>query len=178
MRDNAYDPFERRRTTLRIIFFLIIVGTVPFYIGGFVLWGTAPANGRGGQTPIATITPVGADNSATPSPIASWTPQPTRTPVASIVPPPQFVVPTSAFPTAIPTQPPPTETPFIPPTPTDAPTLTPIPSPTPIPPATDTPLPPPTDTPLPPPTATTTATPTATMTATATATATPTVEGG
>jgi hypothetical protein len=160
MTQTPYDPFNRRRTTLRMIFFLIIVGTIPFYVVGFLLWATAPSgqSRNGGETSIVTNTPIGADATATNTLPPLPTQFPTRTPIGGGInpTPPQFVIPTSVFPTVVATNIPlPTATDFIIPTSTQAPTLTPIPSETPIPTLTftaiptETPLPPPSDTPTP-----------------------------
>lgn len=139
---------SRRQTLLRTIFFLIILGTLPFYLLGFILWGTAPD--RSAQTvlrtPTPTHTPIGGEAITATDPPATWTPRPTFTPgglgptPGQFIPPP--VVPTRFL----------SPTPMFIPTSTDAPTLTPFPTNTPVPLPTSTPLPPPTNTPLPPPT--------------------------
>lgn len=151
---NEYDVYEqvmRRRRLLRGIFLAIIIGTLPFYCLGFFLWGAAPdLSAQRNQTPTATNTAIGADESPTPgatsTSIVTTTPFPTlpNTPT-NFVPPvvTRFLSPTPFFPTdtAAPTLtfPPPTLTPV----PTDTPQP---PTPTVTPP---TPLPPPSDTPPP-----------------------------
>jgi hypothetical protein len=149
MRGSPYDApqSDRRRTVLRSVFFFIIVGTLPFYLLGFILWGTAPDNSQRNITPIvSTQTPIGGDVTPT-TPPATWTPRPTNTPLSGLGPTPgQFIPP------VIPTQFP-TLTPFVViPTGTPAPTLTPFPTNTPLPLPTETPLPLPSDTPRPQPT--------------------------
>lgn len=153
---QPYDPLEEvhpRQTMVRGILFLIILGTMPFYILGFVLWGTASGDSGDDVTATVTNTAIGDD-----SPTATPTERGTNTPFATISPlnptPLQFnPIPTTVIqPTVV-----------VPPTGTSAPTLTLIPTNTPIPTNTtvvntNTPMPtatflaPPTDTPLPPPT--------------------------
>jgi hypothetical protein len=165
---STIETILRRRRALRIILFVIILATFPFYCAGFLLWGTAPRNT--GETSIASNTPISNEGLPTVSPLPSLTPLPlTATLLSPLQPTPlQFVPP--GRPPGQPTAP------FIPPTvfiPTStlAPTLT-FP-PTVAPPPTSAPLPtdpPPTETPLPtdppPPTATPTETPTLTETPT------------
>ncbi len=166
----AYDMVAtaaRRQRNIRIILFVIILMTTPFYCVGFFLWGTArPGGTLGTPTPVLTNTPIGGDVTATSA-------FPTVTPFGLT---PSLLSPLQPTPLQfipIPRQPtvfiPPTATPYLVPIiPTDtlAPTLTLIPSATPFP--TDVPLPsftppptftptntdvpvvvPPTDTPLP-----------------------------
>lgn len=134
----------RRRQNIRLVLFLIILATLPFYCVGFILWGTAPqqrpAVGPGTATVRATLTPLA-----------------TRTPLGT------FVVPTGSQPTLINTPgqffPPvgqptfsfATSTFVLFPSSTPAPTLTMFvpPSSTPIPQATNTPIPFASDTPIP-----------------------------
>lgn len=147
---------NRRQTLLRTIFFLIILGTLPFYLLGFILWGTAPDRSvqQPLNTPAFTNTPLGGEAAPT-EPIATWTLRPTNTPWSIGSTPIQFtpppVIPTRFL----------SPTPVFIPTSTAAPTLTLIPTSTPdlptntpIPPPTDTPLPAATTTPVPPPTLT------------------------
>ncbi|MEZ4668958.1 MAG: hypothetical protein R3E39_13710 [Anaerolineae bacterium] len=158
MNDPVMNASQRTRN-IRIVLFIVILGTLPLYCAGFFLWGTARP--RAADLPIpATNTPIGSDVTATIG-------LPTVTPLAltpTILSPLQ-PTPLQFIPIIRPTFPPPTETPYLVPIiPTDtlAPTLTLIPSFTPFP--TDTPQPsvtppptetdvpvvqPPTDTPLP-----------------------------
>lgn len=143
---EQFDAIERRRRNLRIVLFMIILATLPFYCAGILLWGTAPQRVRPTPTEVM-MTGQASPTRVTATPIVfpSITPlngaSPTLGPLLPT--PPQFFPPPPTV--FIPTQPPPTD--FIFPTPTLAPTLTPVPTLTPIP--TDTPPPPPTDTPLP-----------------------------
>ncbi len=167
---------EQRRRNLRIVLFVIILATLPFYCAGILLWGTAqrnqPAANLTGtatftplptiatQTPIPSITPLSI--SATPfgGPLlptpGQYNPGTISTRVLSPTP---FILPTDIFipqPTQAPTLTPyptqvlPTQPP--PPTQTNAP---PPPTQTDVPPAPTleepSPLPPPSDTPAPPP---------------------------
>lgn len=158
---NQLTAIDKRRRNLRTLMVAIILGTLPFYCAGILLYLTAPRNSpipANSQTPPgnATNTPLGG--------LASVTPQgfnPTNTPLGQ-----------STFnplpPTSNPFQPPPilptafVPTSFIPPTSFVFPTLTPAPSLTQIP----TWTPQPTWTPMPSETPMPTWTPTATMTMT------------
>jgi hypothetical protein len=153
---------ERRRRNLRIVFFVIIVATMPFYCAGILLWGTAPAPNRPTPSPQALATlPNAATRAPTFTPFGQGaTIPPTFTslpgfPTFSIATQPPIVLPPPLLPTA---------TPFIFPTLTPAPTLTPFPTFTPLasntPEPTNTPIPFPTDTPIILPTETHTQTPT------------------
>ncbi len=135
----------RRKQNLRLVLFVIILATLPFYCVGFMLWGSAPqsaavrtptgsATVRATVTPLATRTPVGF--ATIPGGFPTSGPLPS-TP-GQFFPPP--VQPTFAFPSA---------TFVFPPTASPAPTLTqPVfASATPIPANTSTPLP--FDTPIP-----------------------------
>jgi hypothetical protein len=133
------NPVERQRRQLRVVFFGIIVATLPFYCAGLLLWSTAPQPNR--PTPTApvvqTLPPTTVVFPTRTNPGEGATIPPTFTQVQIIQPTFQIV-----------TQPPiilppvlPTATPFIFPTITPAPTLTPF--------LTDTPLPIPTSTPAP-----------------------------
>lgn len=152
---------ERRRNQIRIVLFLIILFTLPFYPLGVWLWISAPdseAQVTLTESPTETIPPL--DNTATE--FVTNTPRPSFTPADPLDP-----TPIQSFP--IITQRPPATSVILPtatagPTITAAPSFTPLPSFTPIPPSntppptvtplpTATPLPPPTDTPPPPPTA-------------------------
>ncbi|MFW5691922.1 MAG: hypothetical protein ACOCX3_01075 [Chloroflexota bacterium] len=156
MREPSYDPYAQRRTVIRAVLFFVIVGTLPFYVLGFVLWGTAPQANAENQTqePLPTNTPIGQGATATNTLFPTFTPRPTRTTQPLGPTPGQFIPP------VIPTVVIPTSTPFVFPTSTPAPSLTPFPSSTPLP--TNTPLPSatplptnspvPSPTPLPPPT--------------------------
>ncbi|MBI1279066.1 MAG: hypothetical protein GC179_13140 [Anaerolineaceae bacterium] len=166
----GYDIVEaaaRRQRNIRIVLFVIILMTTPFYCIGFLLWGTSQPRGVLATPTVAlTNTPIGGDITATVG-------QPTITPfgltpslLSPLQPTPLQFVPINRPPTQFV---PPTATPYLVPIiPSDtlAPTLTLIPSATPYP--TDTPQPsftppptftptntdqpvvvPPTDTPLP-----------------------------
>lgn len=147
-----YDVVEsaaKRQRNIRIVLFIIILMTTPFYCIGFLLWGTAQP--RASTIPTATTTPIGANVTPT-----VGLPTVTRiglTPslLSPLQPTPIQFVPINRPPTVFI---PPTETPYLVPViPVDtlAPTLTLIPSATPFP--TDAPLPtftpPPTFTPVP-----------------------------
>jgi hypothetical protein len=163
---------ERRRRNLRIVLFVIILATLPFYCAGFLLWATAERGGATapiGGTATATFTPISIQAPATRTLPGIITPLPFGTPT-SINPlqptPGQFIpVPVTRFlsPTAIflPTL---TLAPTLTPFPTFAPTFTPIPILPTLPPQPtqppiiidptkppDTPIPFPTDTLIPPP---------------------------
>jgi hypothetical protein len=142
----------RRQRNMRIILFVIILMTTPFYCLGFLLWGTAqPRAAVGIPTAIITNTPIGGDVTATSA-------FPTVTPFGLT---PSLLSPLQPTPLQfipIPHQPtvfiPPTSTPYLVPIiPTDtlAPTLTLIPSSAPLPTMTPQPsfTPPPTFTPAP-----------------------------
>ncbi len=151
---------ERRRRTLRIVLFAIILATLPCYCAGFLLWATAPQRGAAGipparGTPTATFTPQAANATRTPPQVITPLPL-TGTPFSPIQPTPgqffppavtrilsptPFIFPTLTLAptlTPFPTRAPPTETPFVFPSPTPAlPTETPLPalpSATPLPP--------------------------------------------
>ncbi len=166
---NQLGAVERRRRNLRILLFVIILGTLPLYCLGFLLWGTAP------QRTVRTLTPQPLtaqstfEASATNVPFATFIPFPTL----------NIVVPPTSQPFQPPVIIPPTSVPFFPtatffnfPTSTNAPTLTPFPtitpfpSDTPIPIPSETPIPIPSDTPIPVYTDTATPTPTGTPTET------------
>lgn len=160
---NQLGAVERRRRNLRIVLFSIILGTLPLYCLGILMWGTAPQRGR--TPPPATTSVVTLQTSATNTQPPTLTQFQFPTQNVPTFQPPQFtlVVPTSVIPPTVfvPSQVPPTATDFIFPTATIAPTLTPFPTETPIPIPT---LEPPTITPLPSFTPTETPTPTATGT--------------
>ena len=155
-----FTSIERQRRILRIVLFVIILGTLPFYCAGFLLLGTSPQQRLGNDTPLPSLTPLqNAVRTNTPFP----TPRLplTITQLSPLRPTPLQFNPIPGVP-VVPTSPivivPPTV--FIPPN-TAAPTLTPFPTqvpPTAVPTVTETPLP--TDIPLP--TATFTETPTET----------------
>ncbi len=87
MRPEPYDRgdeiLNRRTTTVRTILFLIILGTLPLYLVGFLLWATAPADDGSGSgldatpTIAGTFTPIGSDATAT-------EPRPTNTPFPTL----------------------------------------------------------------------------------------------
>jgi hypothetical protein len=144
---QTLEALERRKRIIRIILFLIILSTTPFYCAGFLLWGTARPEGAEDRATIATSTPIGGNLTPTRQPTLTALPL-TITVLAPLQPTPLQFIPINpgggtgggTSPTQIFVQP----TIFIP-TATLAPTLTPFP--TNAPPATQTPLP--TDAPLP-----------------------------
>ncbi len=139
MNFQTVEALERRRRNIRIILFIIIGATLPFYCAGFLLWGTAPrASTRDLAT--ATFTPIGGNLTATNTRPPTNTPLfRTSTPGSPLGPTPlQFIPPTRI---------PATATSVFIPTSTLAPTLTPYP--TDIPQPTNTPVPAPTNTPIP-----------------------------
>jgi hypothetical protein len=151
------NQIEQRRRSLRIVLFIIIVATLPFYCAGILLWGSAPQRNPIGRTPSATRT-TQATNTVPVFP--SITPFGLLNPTQGLPPTPaQFIPPTTSGGFIFPTFPPLPPTVFIPPIATIAPTLTLYPSETPFIPS-ETPIPIPTDTLIP--TATPTETPTAT----------------
>ncbi len=163
---NQLGAIERRRRNLRILLFAIILGTLPLYCLGFLLWGTAP------QRIVRTITPQPITAQPTFEPSATDVQFATLIPFPTV----NIVVPPTSQPFQPPVIIPPTSVPFFPtatfynfPTATNAPTLTPFPTTTPLP--TDTPIPIPSDTPIP--VYTDTATPTSTATETPTETVIP-----
>lgn len=161
---------ERRRTFIRVGLFFVIIGTMPFYLLGFILWGTTPDKRAPQAVPTSQATPIRNTETNTPFPTNTFAALPTLLPLGptpgQFIPPPVIVrtntpippvfIPTSTLaPTITPF---PTNTPL--PTNTDVitiPTFTPIPTSTPFPTATDTLFPtatpeillPPTDTPSP-----------------------------
>lgn len=150
---DQFEAIERRRRNLRIVLFVIILATLPFYCAGILLWGSAPPRARPTTTAttsvlstqtLATatrvlfpsITPLGITSTLGNTPGQFFTfVQPTRilsaTPLLATAT--DFIFPTS---TTAPTL---TLAPSLTPGPTD--TLIPIPSDTAIPIATDTPIP-------------------------------------
>src|SRR5262245_31799694 len=120
MNYETVDAIERRRRNIRIILFIIILATMPFYFAGFLLWGTAPRQNEN-ALPTATFTPIGREVTAT------ITRTPSNTPL--------FVTSTSGSPLGPtplqfipPTRLPATATAVFIPTATLAPTLTPFPT--------------------------------------------------
>jgi len=148
---------ERRRNQIRVVLFLIILFTLPFYPLGVWLWLSAPdseAQVTLTEAPTETIPPL--DNTATEPPETN-TPRPSSTAANPLDPTPLQIVPlptrqvqpTIFIPTATtgPTITPrptntllPTFTP-LPPSNTPRPTNTPLPTATPLPPPSDTPPP-------------------------------------
>lgn len=158
---QALAAIEARRRTLRIILFIIILATLPFYCVGIVLWISAPQSPS--VRPLSTSTLPPAQATTLPGLLVSPTPlgggtgfvTATRPPAlpptpGQFIPPvvPPAIIPPTRFLTATP--PPLVITATFPGLiiPTLAPTLTPIPSLTPIP-VTNTPIPLPTETPIP-----------------------------
>ncbi len=165
MSQSDIEIIERRRTFIRVGLFFVIIGTMPFYLLGFILWGTTPDPRAESQitTQPPQNTPIGNPTTTTPRPTLTLLPVSTLSPLGptpgQFIPPPVIVRTNTPPPVFIPTSTTaptltafPTATPF--PTNTNIPV---IPTFTPIPPASDTPLPPPSDTPAP--TAETTASP-------------------
>jgi hypothetical protein len=111
------------KTILRGVLFLIILGTLPFYVIGFIVLGsngTTPPDDENISTAI-TETPLGADKTLSPTPSTTPTRNLTATLPSNLQPtPPNFIPPTR--PPA--TFPPATFPPVIIPTDTPAPTLT------------------------------------------------------
>lgn len=113
-------PIESRRRNLRIVLMVIIMGTIPLYVIGLMLWGTAPAQNAPvfTQAPGLTLTTSQALVTNTPAPATSPTVPPATVPIfgptSAIIDPQQ---PTRSL----------SPTPFIP-TATFAPTLTPYPT--------------------------------------------------
>ncbi len=162
MSQSDIEIVARRRTMIRVGLFFVIIGTLPCYLLGFILWGTSPDRQAATQ---ATFTPqvtaiFGTATNTSPAtltllPVSTLSPLgptpgqfiPPRIIVRTNTPPPVFIPPATAAPTLTPF---PSNTPF--PTNTDLPvipTFTPAPTETPIPTATDVILLPPTDTPIP-----------------------------
>lgn len=131
-------PADTGRRNLRIVLFLVILATLPFYCVGFLLIGLPQE--RITPVPTATSTLPPAERTATPTLLPTNIPLVTFTPISPllptprqfnpggvVVPPPPVFLPSPTpffFPTAT--------IPFIPP-PTAAPTLTPFPTSTPLP---------------------------------------------
>ncbi|MCL4252412.1 MAG: hypothetical protein KJ043_01370 [Anaerolineae bacterium] len=147
---------ERRRTFIRVGLFFVIIGTMPFYLLGFILWGTTPDRNAPQAAPTSESTAIRNTETNTPLPSNTFITLPTTSPlgptpgqfnpppviIRTNTPPPVFI-PTSTFaPTITPF---PTNTPL----PTNTQVIT-IPTFTPEPTATDVILLPPTDTPPPP----------------------------
>ena len=123
MRRNSHESVERRRTFIRMVLFSIILGTLPFYLLGFYLWGTAPIDtSNDAETPRgveATFTPI--QNPATRTLPPSQPPLPSSTAAPLYNTPGQFIPTATIQPIAT-----------IPPV-TSAPSLTWVPTETPIP---------------------------------------------
>ncbi len=159
----------RRQRNIRIVLFVIILMTTPFYCIGFILWGTAQQRSSiATPTTAMTNTPIGGDITATvgfptvtpfgltPSLLSPL--QPTPLQFVPINRPPTVFIPPTSTPYLVPIIPSdtlaptltliPSGTPY--PTDTAQPTFTPPPTYTPAPTNTDVPVVvPPTDTPLP-----------------------------
>src|SRR5689334_13267359 len=127
---QTVEALERRKRIIRIILFLIILSTTPFYCAGFLLWGTALPAGADACTPIFTNTPIGGDLTPTRQPTLTVLPL-TTTVSAPLQPTPLQFIPlnpigggTGGGGGVVPTNQPPV---FIP-TSTLAPTLTPFPT--------------------------------------------------
>src|SRR5437870_842850 len=71
---QTIEALERRKRIIRIVLFLIILSTTPFYCAGFLLWGTARPAGAVDRTAIATNTPIGGDLTATRQPTLTTLP--------------------------------------------------------------------------------------------------------
>ncbi len=168
---------EQRQRNLRIVLFVIILATLPFYCAGILLLGTATQKAGASGTNTPTFTPIRRTQTPTVRPTNTPFAFGTVTALSPLVPTPgqffpvatrflsptPFILPTNIFiPTSTlaptltpyPTDVPPPQ-PTVPPPPTDPPppTLTPLPTqepPTDPPPPTieePSPLPPPSDTP-------------------------------
>ncbi len=163
---------ERRRRNLRIVLFIIIVATLPFYCAGIILLGTAPQRSPIQRTATVTRGETQTAPTATIQVFPSITPLSQGFPTQALPPTPGQFIPPTVGQVLPPTSILPTATFWVFPTSTTAPTLTPFPTETPFPtdppptdppPATDTPLPFPTDPPPVIPTETETATATMTI---------------
>ncbi len=64
---TSFTTSMRRRQNIRLVLFLIILATLPFYCVGFALWGFAPQNSGRTLTPSSTVR-------ATVTPLATRTP--------------------------------------------------------------------------------------------------------
>lgn len=64
---TSFTTSMRRRQNIRLVLFLIILATLPFYCVGFALWGFAPQSGGRTPTPSSTVR-------ATVTPLATRTP--------------------------------------------------------------------------------------------------------
>lgn len=172
---DSLTALDRRRRTLRIVLFSIILGTLPLYLLGFLLWVSAPQRPQQ-RTPTATLDQIVVTTAAFASNTPLFTTQTAillATPTNFVPPQQTFIFPTATIPVVI-----------FPPVSTLAPTLTIPPTWTPITPTwtpitptlTFTLIPIPTDTPSPTtiilPTDTPSPTPTETQTPTETPTAT------
>lgn len=125
---DTFLAIEQRRRNLRIVLFVIILATLPFYCAGILLLGTAPQNSASAassRTP--TYTPISRTGTVTVTPRPSNTPfSLTLTSISPLLPTPgqfqpvatRFLSPT---PFVLPTD-------FVLPTSTNAPTLTPYPT--------------------------------------------------
>ena len=142
---TSYTTSMRRRQNIRLVLFLIILATLPFYCVGFALWGFAPQNNGRTPTPSSTVRAT-VTALATRTPIGQFPTSgvfPTSGPLVNT--PGQFIPPVlptfSNFPTA---------TFVIPPSATMAPSLTfqVFPTATVPPAASSTPIPFPTETPF------------------------------
>ncbi len=116
---NQLGLMEKRRRNLRIILFVIILGTLPLYCLGFILWGTSPIT-RGFSTPTSPPVTAGFIIEATATPNQQL---PSLTPFTF---PTQDVIlpPSPYFPPAVTRFLSPTATFYIFPSATNAPTLT------------------------------------------------------
>ena len=130
---------ENGQRNLRVVLFIIILATLPFYCLGFILWGAAPSNpgARDIATSTPTLPPLTRTVTRQPSPTSGFGPLVTVTSLSPLQPTPRQFLPPGGVNPGAPL--PPTRylspTPFIIdiPTATPAPTLTPVPTETPIP---------------------------------------------
>jgi hypothetical protein len=137
---QLFSSVESSQRNLRVVLFIIILATLPFYCLGFILWGAAPAPSaaRGTSTPTQTLPPVTQALTNTPSATAGFGPLATVTSFSPLQPTPRQFLPPGGVNPVVPLPPTSTQIPVVFPTATSAPTLTPIPSFTPIPQATAT----------------------------------------
>lgn len=131
---QLFSSAESNQRNLRVVLFIIILATLPFYCLGFILWGAAPAPSaaRGTPTPTGTLPPLTRTVTRFPSPTSGFGPLATVTSFSPLQPTPRQFLPPGGVNPVVPLPPTSTQQ-IILPTSTFAPTLTPLPSSTPIP---------------------------------------------